>query len=30
MAQVQAALAQRKMSATESGPGAWLMKAGGK
>ena len=30
LAQVQAALAQRKMSATESGPGVWLVKAGGK
>ena len=30
MAQVQAALAQRKLSASESGPGVWLVKAGGK
>lgn len=30
LAQVQAALAQRKFSATESGPGVWLVKAGGK
>jgi len=30
LAQVQAALVQRKMSATESGPGVWLVKAGGK
>jgi len=30
MAQVQAALAQRKLSASESGPGVWMVKAGGK
>ncbi|MYN04149.1 general secretion pathway protein GspL [Pseudoduganella sp. DS3] len=30
LAQMQAALAQRKLSASESGPGVWLVKAGGK
>jgi general secretion pathway protein L len=30
LAQVQAALAQRKLNAAESGPGVWLVKAGGK
>ena len=30
LAQVQAALAQRKLAASESGPGVWVVKAGGK
>jgi general secretion pathway protein L len=30
LAQVQAALAQRKLAASESGPGVWIVKAGGK
>lgn len=30
LAQMQAALSQRKLSASESGPGVWLVKAGGK
>jgi general secretion pathway protein L len=30
LAQVQAALAQRKLAATESGPGVWQVKVGGK
>lgn len=30
LAQVQAALAQRKLAASESGPGVWQVKAGGK
>lgn len=30
LAQMQAALAQRKLSASESGPGVWMVKAGGK
>ncbi len=30
LAQMQSALAQRKLSASESGPGVWIVKAGGK
>jgi general secretion pathway protein L len=30
LAQVQSALAQRKLSASETGPGVWMVKAGGK
>lgn len=30
LAQLQSALAQRKLSASESGPGVWMVKAGGK
>jgi general secretion pathway protein L len=30
LAQVQAALAQRRLAVSESGPGVWLVKAGGK
>jgi general secretion pathway protein L len=30
LAQVQAALAQRKLAASESGPGVWVVQAGGK
>jgi len=30
LAQMQSALSQRKLSASESGPGVWTVKAGGK